>query len=528
MSLSGHQLLGFQESRAADQEFHGVDPRDGRELDPAFAEASGQEIDRALELAARAFTAMEEISRDRRADFLEQIGEEIMALGDQLITRTGEETGLPTARLRGERGRTVGQLNLFAQVLREGSYVGARLDSALPDRQPLPKPDVRRMLVPLGPVVIFGASNFPLAFSVAGGDTASALAAGCPVVVKGHPNHPGASEWVARAILSAAKKTGMPEGIFSLVQGTGHEVGLALVRHPATRAVGFTGSLRGGRALFDAASARPHPIPVFAEMGSTNPVFLLPGILASDAEAEADGLVASITLGVGQFCTNPGLVFVGPGEAADRFVGRLAERIGEAPEGTMLHQGIRTAFDDGVARLAALDGVDLKARSSAAGDGPCAARPALLTTNLETFKRNEDLREEVFGPVTLVVRCSDDDGSWHDAVDLLDGQLTATVHGNEEDLRRHGAWIRALRHTAGRVLIGGYPTGVEVCRSMQHGGPYPSTTAPATTSVGTAAIERWLRPVAFQGFPQELLPEELKDGNPCGILRLVDGDWSTT
>lgn len=526
MMLSGDQLLGNDSSRQGTRELHGVDPRTGEALPTAFAEATEAEVDRALSLAQQAFAAMDGIGREARAAFLEQIAQNLLDLGDALIERTAAETALPEARLQGERGRTVGQLRLFADVVREGSYLGARIDHAQPDRTPIPKPDVRRMLVPVGPVVVFGASNFPLAFSVAGGDTVSALAAGCPVVVKGHPNHPGASEMVGRAIVDAARKTGMPEGIFSLVQGAGHEVGMALVRHPATCAVGFTGSLRGGRALFDAAAARPRPIPVYAEMGSTNPIFVLPERLAADPEGLAEGLLGSVTLGVGQFCTNPGVVLVQGGEAADRFVAKLTELMGGAAEGTMLHAGIRTAFDRGVESFAAIGGVELKARGGAAGDGPCAARPALLVTDIATYRAQDALREEVFGPATLVVTCADGE-DMKAAARALDGQLTATVHGADGELEGLGSELVAiLQHKAGRVQVGGFPTGVEVCPSMQHGGPYPSTTDTRTTSVGTGAIDRWLRPVAFQSLPQALLPSELRDGNPSGILRMVDGAWS--
>lgn len=526
MTLTGNQLLGNESSREGDRELHGMDPRTGEALPTAFAEATEQEVDRALQLAQQAFAASGAVGREARAAFLEQIAENILALGDELIHRTSAETALPEARLQGERGRTVGQLRLFAQVVREGSYLGARIDRAQPDRTPLPKPDVRRLMIPVGPVVVFGASNFPLAFSVAGGDTASALAAGCPVVVKGHPNHPGASEMVGRAIVEAARQTGMPEGFFSLVQGAGHDVGLALVRHPATRAVGFTGSLRGGRALFDAAASRPDPIPVYAEMGSTNPVFLLPERLESAAESLAEGLLGSVTLGVGQFCTNPGLIFVQDGDAADRFVNKLSELLSGAAQGTMLHAGIRSAFDAGVDGLAAVDGVELKARAAGSSAGPCAARPALLVTDVATYEAQAELREEVFGPATLVVRCKDV-ADMQRAAAGLDGQLTATLHGTDDELQSAGkALIDVLQHKAGRVLVGGFPTGVEVCPSMQHGGPYPSTTDTRSTSVGTAAIDRWLRPVAYQSLPQALLPTELQDGNPDGILRLVDGEWS--
>lgn len=523
MDLHAQHLIGRGTSRAGSDSFRGIDPRSGEALEPAYADATPEEVHRALELAASAFEAMEEVDRETRATFLEAIAQNLLDLGDPLIDRTSAETALPEARLQGERGRTVGQLRLFAQVVREGSYLGARLDLAQPDRQPLPKPDVRRMLVPLGPVAIFGASNFPLAFSVAGGDTASALAAGCPVVAKGHPSHPGASELVARAIIDAAETTGLPEGVFSLVHGAGHAVGLELVRHPLTTAVGFTGSLRGGRALFDAAAARDVPIPVYAEMGSTNPLFLLPGALADGAEAIATGLHGSVNLGVGQFCTNPGLVIVQDGPDADTFLEHLTAAFAGGAGGSMLNEGIRRAYDAGSEGLGAIPGVEALARS-AAGPGPCGATPALFVTDAATFQKNAQLRHEVFGPATLVVRCPDVEAILTLARSL-DGQLTAGLHATEADAPLAARLVKILHHKAGRVLYGGYPTGVEVCPSMQHGGPYPSTTDTRTTSVGTAAIDRWLRPVAYQSFPQNQLPPELRDGNPTGIWRMVDGEW---
>lgn len=522
----GRHYLGAERSRDGQGEFRAVDPATGTALEPPFVDATAAEVDRAVAKAANAFPAFEAAGRESRARLLEAVAERLEGMGEALLARAEEETALPAAtRLAGERGRTCGQLRLFAAVLREGSYVGARIDHGDPARAPIPKPDVRRMLVPLGPVAIFGASNFPLAFSVAGGDTASALAAGCPVVAKGHPGHPGTSELVAGAISGAVSDLGLPEGTFSLVQGAGHEVGAHLARHPGIRAVGFTGSLGGGRALFDAAASRPDPIPVYAEMGSTNPMFLLPGALAGGAESLAEGLAGSVCLGVGQFCTNPGLVFVIDGEGADRLVTGLTQKLGAATAGSMLHEGIRKAFDDGVERLSRVAGVELAARGGAGAGGACAARPALLTTTSKAFRAHAELHEEVFGPATLVVRCQD-------AADMLacarslHGQLTAGVHGTDEDLAVHGDLLRVLQDKAGRILFGGYPTGVEVCHAMQHGGPYPATTDSRTTSVGTAAIDRFLRPVAWQNAPRSALPLELRDGNPAGILRLVDGAWA--
>jgi NADP-dependent aldehyde dehydrogenase len=399
--------------------------------------------------------------------------------------------------------------------------VDARIDRALPDRKPLPRPDIRRMLIPIGPVAVFGASNFPLAFSVAGGDTASALAAGCPVVVKGHPAHPATSEIAARAVIEAAAATGMPAGVFSLVQSTRNEVAIALVQHRHTKAVGFTGSLRAGRALFDAAAERPDPIPVYAEMGSINPVVLLPGALAERAEAIADGFAASVTLGVGQFCTNPGVAIGVAGEAFDRFVRRLDVLIRQAPPGTMLYPALLDSYEAGVRRLSAVAGTTMVRSAVEAAPASC-ARPSMFDTTAQTFLRHRELADEVFGPSTVVVRCDSRDELSAVAASL-DGQLTATLHGTPADLAEHAWLVSTLEQKAGRLIVNGFPTGVEVCASMQHGGPYPATTDSRSTSVGTAAIYRFARPVAYQNFPQPSLPPELQDLNPRGLWRLVDG-----
>lgn len=527
MDLNGQQYLGRTPSRAGARAFRALDPTDAKELEPEFVDATEAEIDQALRLADRAFPTFAEVDRATRAAFLDQVAQNLLDLGDALVERAHAETALPEGRLTGERGRTVGQLRLFAEVVRDGSYLGARIDHGDPDRQPLPKPDVRRILRPLGPVVVFGASNFPLAFSVAGGDTASALAAGCPVVAKAHPAHPGTSELVARAILDAVATIGLPDGTFSLVQGLRNRVGHDLVTHPLTRAVGFTGSLGGGRALFDAAAAREEPIPVFAEMGSTNPLFLLPGALAERGAAIAEGLAGSVTLGVGQFCTNPGLVFALDDPATDALVDALAERFGDTDdvgaEGTMLHGGIRQGFDAAVEKVSSIDGVTVLARGEA--EGPCGARPVLLTTDAATFEAHDALGDEVFGPATIVVRCADAE-ELLEVAEGLSGQLTAGIHraadGGDDALARR--LLPILRELAGRVLFDGFPTGVEVCHAMQHGGPYPSTTDARTTSVGTAAIERWLRPVAYQNCPEAFLPAELRDVPPEPLWRLVDGE----
>ncbi|MFN0084086.1 MAG: aldehyde dehydrogenase (NADP(+)) [Blastocatellia bacterium] len=488
-----------------------------------FEEATGSQIDRAMAAAEGAFEAVRRVSAADRAAFLDRIGVEIEALGDGLLTAANQETSLPIAeRLAGERGRTVNQLRMFAELIREGSWVEARIDRAIPDRKPVPKPDLRRMLIPMGPVAVFGASNFPLAFSVAGGDTASALAAGCPVVVKAHPAHPATSELVAGAIAKAARETGMPPGVFSMLHSTRNEIAIALVKHPLTKAVGFTGSLRAGRALFDAAAARPDPIPVYAEMGSVNPVFLLPGALGERAEALAEGLKNSVTLGVGQFCTCPGLAVGVRDERFTRFSERLRELITQAQPGAMLYAGILQAYDAGVKSLSAIDGVQTF-QASATGDlSRIEARPSMFATDGATFSRNPRLHEEVFGPSTVVVGC-DSREEMEAMARNLEGHLTVTIHGTEADLDEHASLVGILERKAGRLVFNGFPTGVEVCHSMQHGGPYPATTDSRTTSVGAAAITRFARPVAWQNFPQAALPAELRDANPRALWRMVDG-----
>jgi 2,5-dioxopentanoate dehydrogenase len=416
----------------------------------------------------------------------------------------------------------VNQLRLFADHIEEGSWVEARIDTPDPARSPLPRPDLRRMLIPLGPIVVFGASNFPLAFSVAGGDTASALAAGCPVVFKAHPAHPGTSELVARALLRAAEASGMPAGVFSLVHGWSHEVGLALVRHPLTRAVGFTGSLRGGRALFDAAASRAEPIPVYAEMGSINPVFLLPSALRERSAALAQGLAQSILLGAGQFCTNPGVILGVRGESLARFRAQLADRIQAAEPGVMLYEGIHTTYAAALERAQTKGAEIVAAAPEAASRGPCASRPTLLATDAVRFLADPELREEMFGPVSVLVGARDA-SELERVAQALEGQLTATVHGTEEELGNHSRLIHILQRKAGRLIFNGFPTGVEVGHAMHHGGPYPASTDPRTTSVGTAAITRFARPVCYQDFPDAALPAALRNRNVMGIWRLVDG-----
>jgi len=522
MELHGKNLIGGKAAASAGTKtFSGVNPANGEQLKPPFHEATVAEADEALALAAKAFEEYRRQPAEKIAAFLDRVAEEIQKLGDALIQRASAETGLPEPRLQGERNRTVNQFKMFAELIREGSWLEATIDRAQPDRKPLPKVDLRRMLVPLGPVVVFGASNFPLAYSVGGGDTASALAAGCPVVVKAHPAHPGASELVARAIQSAVEATGMPNGVFSMVHGVSTEIGMRLVQHAAAKAVGFTGSLQGGRALFDAAAKRAEPIPVFSEMGSTNPVFILPGALKQNGKAIAEGLAQSVTLGVGQFCTNPGLAF---GPASDdwrTFVARVGELASAVAPGVMLHQGISARFQEGTKKFQGVAGVSVAGKSSAeATQGRASAM--IFNTDSKTFRQQNILREEVFGPSTLLVNCGSTQELEQIARDLP-GQLTATIHGTEEDLLEHANLVAILREKAGRLIFNQFPTGVEVCPSMQHGGPYPATTDARFTSVGTFAIKRFVRPVSFQNFPDAALPAELKNKNTRNIWRLVDG-----
>jgi NADP-dependent aldehyde dehydrogenase len=521
MKLHGQNIIASKPSSNNNATFRGFAPALGKEIETDFQEATLEQINQALTAAEAAFHHYRLLPAETRADFLEKIGEEILAIGDELIEAANIETALPKDRLTGERGRTVNQLRMFAELLREGSWVEARIDRAIPDRQPLPKPDIRRMLIPIGPVVVFGASNFPLAFSVAGGDTASALAAGCPVVVKAHPAHPRTSELVADAVIRAVETTGIPAGVFSMLHGVSHDVGLELVKQPLTRAVGFTGSLRGGRALFDAAVKRPAPIPVYAEMGSINPVFILPGALTERAGAIAESMKQSVTLGVGQFCTNPGLAVGIRDRDFVRFVDRLGELIVDAPTGTMLYPGILQAYERGIKELSNIEGVNKLQSNHTADLNRTEARAAMFSTDAATFLRHPELGEEVFGPSTIVVGCESRE-EMENIARILDGHLTATVHGTAEDLLGFRTLISILENKVGRLIFNGFPTGVEVCASMHHGGPYPATTDPHYTSVGTAAIQRFARPICYQGFPQDALPVELQNANQKGIWRLVD------
>lgn len=522
MTLTGQNFIGNHKSAQGKSTFKAVNPATGRDLDTLFFEATSAEVDQAAQKAELAFRIYRNKSGLEKAAFLDSIADEILALGDELIQLCMSETGLPESRLTGERGRTMNQLKLFAGLLREGSWLDARIDMAQPDRQPAPKPDIRSMQKALGPIGVFGASNFPLAFSVAGGDTASALAAGCTIVVKAHPAHPGTCELVGNAIIKAIEKTGMPEGTFNMVHGISNDVGMTIVKHPLIKAVGFTGSFRGGKALFDAAAQRPAPIPVYAEMGSTNPIFILPGALKDQKEEIAKGLTASVTMGVGQFCTNPGLVFLENSGLADSFKQLTAENFKESSSGTMLTSGIQKAYENNSNKLTAQKNVKLSAKGQSKGEG-FQGVPFIAQTSAKDFMANKELEEEVFGPSTLTVT-ADEKTELLKIAENLNGHLTTTLWANKDDLEDYADLIAILERKAGRLIINGFPTGVEVCHSMIHGGPFPATTDSRSTSVGTTAIRRFTRPVCYQNFPDQLLPDELKYGNPLNIWRLVDGE----
>ncbi|WP_020422619.1 aldehyde dehydrogenase (NADP(+)) [Amycolatopsis sp. ATCC 39116] len=520
--LTGEMFIGAARVSGSGKEVFSRDPRTGEELAPGYRYGGAAEVARAAALAEDAFDVYRATGSATRAAFLERIADEITALAEPIADRAVLESGLPQARLTGEVARTTGQLRLFAATLREGSWHGARIDPAQPDRTPLPRADIRQRRVPLGPVAVFGASNFPLAFSVAGGDTASALAAGCPVVVKAHDAHLGTSELVASAVRAAVVACGLPEGVFSLLVGDGPELGTMLVTDPRIQAVGFTGSRGAGLALVAAAASRPQPIPVYAEMSSVNPVVLLPGALASRGAELGTAFVGSLTLGAGQFCTNPGLVLAVEGPGLDEFVTAAAEAVRGDAGGTMLTLGIAGAYASARDRLAGRPGVVELARGEAGSSAACGGA-ALLAVDGSRF--TSELQEEVFGATSLVVRCADQ-AELLGVVRALEGQLTATVHAVESDEPLAAALLPVLERKAGRILFNGWPTGVEVGHAMVHGGPFPATSDSRTTSVGSLAIERFLRPVAYQDVPAALLPPVLRDGNPEGVWRRIDGELS--
>jgi len=520
--MDGRNIIGNKYADAQNEGFKALNPATGEHLEGLFYAAAYPEVSAAMQAAAGAFPLYSELGGAARAAFLRAIASELQVLGPALAERAAAESGLPLGRLNGETGRTTSQLNLFADLLDEGSWAGAVIDRAKPDRSPLPAPDLRRMLVPLGPVVVFGASNFPLAFSVAGGDTASALAAGCPVIVKAHPAHPGTSALVGEAILRAAKSTGMPDGVFSLLYDTGYAVGEALVKHPETKAVTFTGSFKGGMALIKLAQERREPIPVFAEMGSINPVIFLPEAVKNKPAELAAKYAASITLGAGQFCTNPGLLLALKGPELDVFTSALSEAISQVSPAVMLTPGICNNFKELSEKVLTLPGVSLLARAAGSSSaGLNSPAPVLARVSASDFIVNPLLQEEIFGPYSLLV-VAEDAGELEGVITTLGGQLTATLMAEDTELPNYRQLVRSLSAKTGRIILNGVPTGVEVNAAMQHGGPFPATNDSRFTSVGSAAIYRFVRPLSFQDWPDELLPPELQNNNPLNIWRIID------
>lgn len=518
--ITGKNYIGNTLSAEGNKTYKTFNPKLNIENEHVFTEATSDEINEAVSLAAKAFKEFRNTSGTKKAAFLNAIADEILALDDELVQVYCSETGLPEGRAKGERGRTVGQLRSFAELVEEGSWVEATIDTAIPDRSPMPKPDLRKMMVPLGPVVVFGASNFPLAYSTAGGDTAAALAAGCPIIVKSHPMHAGTGELVSSAIIKAANNTGMPNGVFSNLNSSGIEVGVQLVEHPDVKAVGFTGSINGGRALFDIASKREEPIPVFAEMGSVNPVVILPKALRNRTDTLAETYAKSITLGTGQFCTNPGLLLGIKSEELTKFIQVLSEEIIRIEPTCMLHPNIIGAYEN--KKQKAISQIGLEVVADYESDVQTNfARQAVTTVEGKTFLENTTLHQEVFGPFSMVVQC-DSAEQLEVIISKLEGQLTGTVIADGDEASNHSKVIEALKNRVGRIIFNGVPTGVEVCPSMLHGGPYPASTDSRFTAVGIHSIKRWVRPFSYQDWPNELLPDELKNENPLGISRLVN------
>jgi NADP-dependent aldehyde dehydrogenase len=522
MTISGNQLIGYTQSGTGNEHFSGP-VKDEKGAPYTFHEATTAEIDKAIHKAHQAATAYKRISYIKRAEFLERIADEIMAVGPQLINVTMQESNLPEGRLLGERDRTIGQLRFFAKILREGSWLRAIID--LPSKDNPTKGDLRQMQVPLGVTAVWGASNFPFAFSVAGGDSVSALAAGCPVIHKAHPAHPVTCELIGLAIVKAAQETGMPDGVFSLLHGQSYETGLQIVRHPLVKAIAFTGSFKGGKALFDEANKRQEPIPVYCEMGSVNPVFILPGILREKGTDLAKALAASNLLGVGQFCTNPGVVVLPDSDTILQFMADYKTAIEGSTGGVMLTPNIYRAFNNGTEEFAKQKDVALLAKGKQL-DKDNAAVPQAYTTTAVNFLTNDELADEVFGPSSIHITTQ----SKNEILSIarqLKGQLTATIWGNADDLKTYSELQEILEDKAGRLIVNAMPTGVEVNYAMVHGGPFPATTNGATTSVGATAIYRFTRPVCFQGFPDDTLPVALQNNNSLGILRQVDGKFTT-
>ncbi len=522
--ITGKNYIGNQLSAKGTKTYTTFNPLLNTENEIYYHEATYEEINEAIALAVQSSKEFKKVSGIRKAEFLNAIADEILSLGDELMDIYCSESGLPESRSKGELGRTIGQLRMFADLLKEGSWVQATIDTALQDRSPMSKPDLRKMLVPLGPVVVFGASNFPLAYSTAGGDTVSALAAGCPVLIKSHPMHAGTGELVASAIIKAAKKTDMPNGIFSNLNSSGIEVGVQLVQHPDIKAVGFTGSIQGGRALYDLASERQEPIPVFAEMGSVNPIVILPKALKTRGQDLAKTIANSITLGTGQFCTNPGLILGIQGDSLNSFIQNLSDEIVKVEPTCMLHPNIIGNYEKNKEKALQQKGIIVKAEYDSDVNANH-ARQTVVTVMGKTFLENSTLHQEVFGPFSLVVQCKDM-SQLEMIISKLEGQLTGTIIANDSEVPSYTNVIEALKNRVGRIIFNGVPTGVEVCPSMQHGGPYPASTDSRFTAVGIHSIKRWVRPFSFQNWPDQLLPDELKNNNPLGISRLVNNKYT--
>ncbi|MFD2938429.1 aldehyde dehydrogenase (NADP(+)) [Flavobacterium notoginsengisoli] len=518
--ITGKNYIGSQLSANSDKTFKTFNPQENTENTWQFTEASNEEIESAVTLASKAFLTFQKSTGKEKALFLRTIADEILALGDNLLDVYCQESGLPRGRAEGERGRTIGQLNAFADLVEEGSWVEAAIDTAIPDRVPLPKVDLRKMKRPLGTVVVFGSSNFPFAYSTAGGDTASALAAGCPVIVKSHPMHAGTGEMVASAVIKAAQKTNMPEGVFSNLNSSGIEVGVTLVKHPLVKAVGFTGSIKGGRSLYDLAGQREEPIPVFAEMGSINPVVLLPEALKQNAEKWAVACAGSVTLGAGQFCTNPGLMLGIKSDALKTFTEQLAVEILKISPSCMLNPSIYKNYQSNNELLSSQDGIEVVAEY-AKTDNPNYASQKILTVSGKIFLENPVLHREVFGPFSILVQC-EDEIELVAIIEKLEGQLTGSILAEENEIENYEEVVDALGNRVGRIIFNGLPTGVEVCPSMVHGGPYPSSSDSRFTAVGIGSIKRWVRPFSYQNWPNNKLPEALQNENPLGISRLVN------
>ena len=519
--ISGKNQIGEDLSSDSNVTFQTFDPKLSVENDTIFFEASDNEIQKATKLASDAFKIFKQVSAKKRSEFLIQISEELKLISTDIINIYCSETGLPETRCLGELGRTVNQLISFAELIKEGKYQEVSIDSPIPNRKPLPKPDLRKMLMPIGPVVVFGASNFPLAYSTAGGDTASALAAGCPVILKSHPMHAGTGELVSSAIIRAAKKTNMPNGVFSNLNSKGIEVGVKLVNSPHVKAVGFTGSLKGGRAIYDLASKRRHPIPVFAEMGSVNPVLIFPKKLEKEYAELAKQYAKSITVGSGQFCTNPGIIISFESDDFDLFTKKLVEEIEQISPSCMLHPNIYNAYNSGLEKIKQNSNVSELTRDINITDKN-SPKHVISHVSAENFMEDKSLQHEVFGPCSLIVSCQDDK-EMYAVIESLEGQLTGTVLAENNDTFLTQEIIDALELKVGRIIFNGVPTGVEVCESMTHGGPYPASTDSRFTAVGINSIKRWLRPVSYQDFPQSLLPDELKNENPLNIKRNISG-----